>query len=404
MRRLHTLLLVVAAASRANAQLPAWPSETFKSAKLNEERTFVVATPASYSTSKATYPVLVLLDADDQPQFNAAVANVAFLASRAAIPDMIIVGIPNGKDRTHDMTPVATGSTAKDFPTAGGANAFADFIVDEVLPRVRAKYRTLPSTVLAGHSFGGLFALDVAAARPSSFTGIIAMSPSLWWNDSTLSRGYATTIARTSTTTRLFATSGGLEPPIAVTTKRFVALLDSLKPATLAFASRHYPENTHGLTPEQSLTDGLRFVYEPVSLTHAPIERLDLKSDSATIVNAVAETEATYARAAKGLGLPERLPEAKLNELGYGALQFLKMPKVAVWIFRRNVANHPESPNVYDSLGDGLLAAGDSTGARAQFRMARDVAVRIGEPVAKETQKKLDALEHGTVQAGAAKP
>jgi predicted alpha/beta superfamily hydrolase len=404
MRMLHTLLLVVAAASRANAQLPVWPNETFKSAKLNEERTFVVATPASYSTSKASYPVLVLLDADDQPQFNAAVANVAFLASRSAIPDMIIVGIPNGKDRTHDMTPVATGSTAKDFPTAGGAHAFADFIVDEVLPRVRAKYRTLPSTVLAGHSFGGLFALDVAAARPSSFTGIIAMSPSLWWNDSTLTRGYATTIARTSTTTRLFATSGGLEPPIAVTTKRFVALLDSLKPPTLAFASRHYPENTHGLTPEQSLTDGLRFVYEPVSLTHAPIERLDLKSDSATIVNAVTETEATYARAAKGLGLPERLPEAKLNELGYGALQFLKMPKVAVWIFRRNVANHPESPNVYDSLGDGLLAAGDSTGARAQFRMARDVAVRIGQPVAKETQKKLDALEHGTVQAGAAKP
>ena len=62
------------------------------------------------------------------------------------------------------------------------------------------------------------------------------MSPSLWWNDSIPARDYATAIAKSTTTTRLFATSGGLEPPIAVTTKRFVARLDSIKPATLAFA------------------------------------------------------------------------------------------------------------------------------------------------------------------------
>jgi predicted alpha/beta superfamily hydrolase len=315
-RCLHTILLIVAVASTANAQSASWARETFKSSKLNEERTIVVATPANYTTSTARYPVLVLLDAEDDPQFNAAVANVAFLASRVAIPDMIVVGIMNGKDRTHDMTPAATGPTAERFPTAGGAGAFADFIISEVLPRVRAEYRTLPSTLLAGHSFGGLFALDVAATRPSAFNGIIAMSPSLWWNDSIPARDYATAIAKTSTTARHFATSGGLEQSIAMTTKRFAARLDSIKPPTLAFASQHYPENTHGLTPEQSLIDGLRFVYAPVSLTHAPIQRLDIKSDSTMIVNAITETEATYARAARSLGLPEHLPERQLNDLG----------------------------------------------------------------------------------------
>jgi predicted alpha/beta superfamily hydrolase len=348
--------------------------------------------------------VLILLDAEDAPQFNAAVANVAFLSNRGAIPDMLIVGIPNGKDRTHDMTPAATGPTAKNFPTAGGASAFADFIIDEVLPKVRAKYRTLPSTVLAGHSFGGLFALDVAAARPNAFSGIVAMSPSLWWNDSIPARDYATAIAQSSTTTRLFATSGGLEPPIAVTTKRFEARLDSIKPATLAFASQYYPENTHGLTPEPSLIDGLRFVYLPVSLARSPMQQLGPNSDSATIVKAITETEESYVRGAKSLGLPERFPESQMNQWGYGVLQFFKMPKLAVWIFRKNVASYPDSPNVYDSLGDGLLGAGDSTAARAQFRMARDVAVRIGQPVSAETQKKLDALDHAAVQAGKVKP
>lgn len=409
MRALRAIVLVAVIASTARAQNAVAPSpwirDSLHSSKLNEERTLFIATPAGYGTSKQNYPVLVLLDADDQPQFAAAVANVAFLADRSAIPAMLIVGVVNGKDRSHDMTPPATGATAKSFPTAGGSKAFADFIIDEVLPRVRSKYRTLPSTVLAGHSFGGLFALDVAATRPNLFSGIVAMSPSLWWNDSTPARDYAAAIAKVPTATRLFATSGGLEPPIAVTTKYFVNRLDSIKPSSLAFASAYYPENTHGLTPEPSLIDGLRFVYEPISLARTPMQQLGPNSDSAAIVKALTETEDSYVRGARSLGLPDRFPEMQMNNWGYGLLQFFKMPKLAVWVFRKNVANYPDSPNVYDSLGDGLLAAGDSAGASAQFRSARDVAVRVGQPVSKETLKKLDALEHAAaVQAGKAKP
>ena len=76
--------------------------------KLNEERAIYVATPDGYRTGLRRYPVLVILDADDKPQFNLAIANVAFLASRSAIPNLIVVGITNGKDRTHDLTPIAT--------------------------------------------------------------------------------------------------------------------------------------------------------------------------------------------------------------------------------------------------------------------------------------------------------
>src|SRR5690349_1801041 len=171
--RVSVLLVVLAASAHAKpGGRISWQRDTFKSAKLGEDRTLFIATPAGYATSKERYPVLVLLDADDEPQFSAAVANIAFLSSRGAVPNLLIVGVANGKDRTHDLTPAATGGAAKQFPTAGGARTFADFIVDEVLPRVRSKYRTHPLTVLAGHSFGGLFALDVAATRPGAFTGI----------------------------------------------------------------------------------------------------------------------------------------------------------------------------------------------------------------------------------------
>ena len=101
--RQSMLLLLVVLASPVAAQdttVTLWTREVVKSAKLNEERAIYVATPVRYSAETIRYPVLVILDADDKPQFNLALANVAFLASRDAIPRMIVVGITNGKDRT----------------------------------------------------------------------------------------------------------------------------------------------------------------------------------------------------------------------------------------------------------------------------------------------------------------
>ncbi len=395
-----TLLLV---ALPASAQDSSWTRHTIQSAKLKETRHISVALPDDYAAGQRTYPVLVLLDANDRPQFMAAIANVKFLASRGAIPGLIVVGIPNGRDRTRDLTPTPTGKTARDFPTAGGADAFADFVADEVLPMVRARYRARTTTIFAGHSFGGLTALHIAATRPGSYTGIVAMSPSLWWNDSTAVIQYADAIAKSRSRQRIFATSGGLEKDIDVTTKRFAARLDSAPSKTVAFAYRHYADDTHGLTPAPSLVDGLRFVFEPLSSNRLPIARLGSSSDSASVVRAVLESETAYAAGARLFGAPETLPEDALNSLGYGVLNSLKMPQLAVWVFRRNVAMYPESANVYDSLGDGLLAKGDTVAAIAEFRRAVDIGTRTKHPVTPESQGKLTQLEKAT-QSGKAKP
>lgn len=393
-QRLVFLLCVLASPAAAqDTTVTLWTREVVRSSRLNEERAIYVATPDGYRTGTGRYPVLVILDANDKPQFNLALANVAFLASRGAIPNLIVVGITNGKDRTHDLTPVATPAHAKDFPTAGGAGGFADFIVDEVVPLVRAKYRTLPTLILAGHSFGGLLALEVAARKPGAFAGVIAMSPSLWWNDSSGVVSYSDAIAKAGKGQRLFVTSGGLEPDIDRTTIGFSQRLDSLKPALTAFGHRRYPEDSHGLTPAPSLVDGLRFVFEPISVAKLPVSMLGPGTDSATAMNAFIESRRRYAIGARSLGLDERYPESETNQLGYGALQVLKNPALAIWVFQQNVDLYPESANVYDSLGDGLLAKGDTTRAIVQFRRAVDVATRTKHPVLEVSQKKLKDLE-----------
>src|SRR3982750_3843357 len=110
--RLWRTMLVIALAPAARGQAVAanspWLKESFQSTKLNEQRTILIATPASYNGGSERYPVLVLLDAEDEPQFAAAVANIAFLTNSGAIPSLLVVGVANGMDRTHDMTSPAT--------------------------------------------------------------------------------------------------------------------------------------------------------------------------------------------------------------------------------------------------------------------------------------------------------
>ncbi len=64
------------------------------------------------------------------------------------------------------------------------ADAFADFIVDRVLPAAHARtpLRYGPGAhFVCGSSMGGLFALYMHFKRPEVFGGCIAMSPSLWF-------------------------------------------------------------------------------------------------------------------------------------------------------------------------------------------------------------------------------
>jgi uncharacterized protein len=389
-------LLLLGLVPGAAAQRPAaapWRELVIDSRALGR-RTIDVAVPDGYERGSERYAVLVLLDAEERPMFRLGIAQAAYLAENAdGVPPMIVVGVENGADRLHDLLPAPTGSSVAEFPTAGGARAFADFIAREVLPLVRARYRTLPTTVLAGFSAGGVFALYSAATWPGRYQGVIAMDPAIWYNDHRPAVEYADAIAASPARQRVFAGHHGVgDPDIDTTTQRFALRLDALRPPHVAFAHRRYPDDSHAMVPLSALPDGLRFVFAPVATQRLPMATLDARADSATVLRALAQSEASYADSARALLLPGRLPEPDVNRLARFALTTVKNADLAVLILRRNVELHPRSARATARLADGYLARGDTATAIAHLRQAIAMASTSDTELPPDARAKLERL------------
>jgi uncharacterized protein len=337
--------------------------------------------PDAESPTAARYPVLVFPDAEEYGQFRAALANVQFLIDRRLIPPMIVAGVPFVKDRRHELSPPATGTTAKYYPMAGGASQTLQFMIDELLPWIDAHYPTLPVRLFAGHSLGGNLALYAMETRPEAFRVVIAMSPAMYWNDGEFGKEVAQRLATDTLRPRtLFLMSGGQEPsidqPVTTFAAHLRALMDSTKGNRLTFERRQYPEDVHEMTPLPGLVDGLRMAFRPMLVpADSVVTRFSERNttDSAEIAAAVSTLESRYSAATSSLGLPGLFPEQALDLLGSYALQ-AKQANLAVTLFRENRDRYPKSSNTHESLGEALVAARDTTRAVDEFRSSISLA------------------------------
>lgn len=154
---------------------------SIQSGILGEKREIVVVTPSGYERATGKYPVLYVLDGDEN--LLTAVSASHALAAAGRIPEMIVVGVSNTK-RDRDFTPalVHTTELPPGASAAGGADNFLSFLEKEVAPLVESHYRTQPMRVVIGHSLGGLLAMHALATKPGLFRAYVTIEPSLWWD------------------------------------------------------------------------------------------------------------------------------------------------------------------------------------------------------------------------------
>jgi predicted alpha/beta superfamily hydrolase len=148
---------------------------------LSETREVWIDAPAA-CTTQAPCDVLYVLDA--HALFPLATAYATVMNRMGRMQPLIVVGIPSRSpdDRVRNFTDGAGADERRRFPSAGGAAAFTAFLNGEVAPAIAARYQTSRRQVLAGHSLAGLYAAGQMDAN-APFERVIAISPTLGWND-----------------------------------------------------------------------------------------------------------------------------------------------------------------------------------------------------------------------------
>jgi len=381
LRFLPLLTFLGAAPAAASSGLDGAERVTLRSEVLGEERTAAVVTPSSYARSQTRYPVLYLTDGESQIGHLRATAE--FLARSGLVPEMIVVGILNTA-RTRDLTPSrGTAEERSAFPGAGGGERFLDFVEKELIPSIDGRYRTLPLRVLAGHSFGGLLALHALLTRPALFQAAIAASPPLAWDDQLPEREAHQVAAAGQTPRALFVSLGELEssPAILEHFEDFARAAHGLPWKDFRYDWQVFSDEDHNSVVLRAYYAGLRHVFSgwrfPRPRAGAPPPTL-------------AAVEAHYRRLSEQWGFTVPPPEGLVNLAGYANLQTGQVGE-ALNLFRLNVALHPDSANVHDSLGEGLQRAGQLHAALESFRRAVVIAERTGDPLLATFREHLDA-------------
>ncbi|KQM66095.1 hypothetical protein ASE74_09405 [Pedobacter sp. Leaf216] len=357
---------------------------------LKEDRKILIYTPKDSINSEKRYPVIYVLDADNH--FAQMVEYSKYLSRQDVyvIPPMIVVGITN-TNRVRDLTPSKSNfdysgkpDTTLNAPykNSGGNEFFFQFIQKELLPYVNSNYKIQPYRILAGHSFGGLTAINCLINYPDMFNAYIAVSPSFWWDQKFLLKLADKKLkAGSSLSKTLFFSDGNEgsspESPFHKDVLKFDSLLKSRSIKGLNFEYTSYPMESHMTVPIKTYYDGLRFVYHQWALP--PVS--DEKINSEIIMK-------HYKGLSQRFGYPILPDEAYFNGLAQWLVKSPTTINNGIKILEMNTVNYPSSSRAFMSLGAAYTMKGEKQKAIALYKKASEL-----NPTSNEIKLRLQDLQ-----------
>ncbi|GLR18149.1 periplasmic siderophore cleavage esterase IroE family protein [Portibacter lacus] len=334
-------------------------SDVFK-----KDKTIWVHMPADYEEGNGVvYPVVFLLDGG---VFLPQLASILHAESPGFMPEMIMVGISNRENRTLDLT-----TSKVDLPyisASGGAADFSEFIITELIPYIDKNYPTTPYRTLIGHSYGGLFTLNMMLRHTNQFRNYLVIDPSLDWDqqkffkelmseldqlpfkNTSLYLGIANEIPRFSDELTLeTVVNDRSDFSLNIRSNlEFANLAEKMESEEFRFGWKFYEDELHGTIPLISMFDGLKWMFDwytiqsPSKFNHpeTPIDELITMIEDRTKMLSDHFGYPVY-------GFPEDL----LDMLGHMNLE-MGMPEKSYKFFKINQKYYPEHENVYSSMAD----------------------------------------------------
>jgi len=357
---------------------------------LGEDRKVYIYVPPVDSANLAKrYPVLYLMDGESHFSMIAELCRYLSRWDVNVIPEMIIVGIPN-TNRTRDLTPTHsiidyygkpdTSSTSWLKPSGGNAK-FLQFIKEELVPYVDLHYKTEPFKIFAGHSFGGITAIDCLLNNPDMFSAFVAISPSFWWD-----RGYLLKLAdeklkKGSTLNKILFYSDASEgvadkSSFHTNLLKFDSLIFKRQLTGLNYKYVYYPDEIHMTEPVKAYYDALRFIYQQWNLP--PI---DPKMVNAAVIMK------HYRQLSLRYGYTILPNEININDWASYLMKSGETLDNALSLFEMNTVNFPSSYKAFTSLGDAYIKKGEKQKAIACYQRALEL-----NPSATAVKDKLKGL------------
>ncbi len=220
------------------------------------------------------HPLIVCFDA--QWTFGTVVDTIRILGLGKALPHAIVVGVGWDTDdlrelvqvRARDLTvseaeaPALTGVRLP-ADQVGGAEAFAEWFMGELLPDLESRWR-ISERVFVGHSFSALFGLHLLFNRPGSFQRWLLASPSVWWDERVMfDRLAALEVDKPSGPAAVFMSSGELETDDFSPHEEFAAAFRARQFPGIETEFRRFPGETHSSTVPVAISQGLRWLFAP---------------------------------------------------------------------------------------------------------------------------------------------
>lgn len=316
---------------------------------ISEDRTIWIHTPSEYTASTDTYPVLYLLDGGSHFKYVSEMVDFLSDFEKNFISKIIVVAIPN-TNRGRDFTPTFD-------LKENGAEKFLSFIKDELVPYIDKNYRTQPYRILEAHSLGGLFGVYANATAPNLFQASIIISPALTGdkNREKVMTDFNSYLKMNNLlSNKIFVTLGNEN------TQGVAALNQQLKryaSKSFQWSYKKYSNENHFSVPYKSMYDGLRFIY-----SNWHIEAF-LNADKISYK----DIENHFKKLSEEFGYIINPTEDFLNQCGYQQLRF-KHIEEAIVFFKQNIMLHPNSFNVYDSMGEAYMISGQKSLAIENYK------------------------------------
>ncbi|MDC0872419.1 alpha/beta hydrolase-fold protein [Flavobacteriaceae bacterium] len=357
---------------------------------LNENRDFWVRLPDNFQPDNdEKYAVIYLMDGFSLESSLEAVYDNYW---GHYLPHMILVGISNRSNRTRDLTTSQIKmrrGIAMDNET-GGAETFTKFMEKELIPYIDSKYPTSGYRTLIGHSYAGLFTINILINHKHLFQNYIAIDPSLDWDDQRLLKEAKEKLSTESYEGKSLYVSLAAEQLhmwneeitmqnimddsseftlFARSIIEFSNYTKSQKQNGLNFLWKVYNEDLHGTVPLPSIRDGLIFLFEWYQFK-SPQKYNNPETPLEELIALLKEQEQIYT---EHFGVPTApMIDEMLNGYGYMNLQ-MGQPKKAFMFFEMNIKYNPTNANAYDSMAEYYESQNDKKNALKYLNKAYEI-------------------------------